>query len=348
MRSTSAPVGTQPSTKRTRERPAWRRSATVTAERGDGVVVLDLAGLARQARDRPAGAAASASRRPPSRRQVGGHALLHGAARAPAHAEVGLDGAGPAPGPTTRAREASLRVELDVGVDVGRRAADVDHHHVATGRPARAAAAGRRRPGPTSGVAPPTTAANSGRREVLATDDVAEEHRTDRGAAESGARTPIRGSNVPGATCGVPAVVEDGATSSRRRRCRPPPGTAARPRRQRVRRSAAAPRGSPRRCPRPAGPRRAARRRSASRPRSVRAPADVTRPPLDSATRRPASAVTSCSCRRRRCAAPRPLTSRPGPGRPARGHLARQVGPAGLPALQHVGVQGGAVGGAGD
>ena len=99
---------------------------------------------------------------------------------------------------TSRLERRVLRVELDDAVHVGGRAADVDDHDVA-GAGARQAAASSSTPvSTTSGVAPCTMRDEVGpAAEVLAADHVGQEHLADRGpGADSGARTPIRGTTL--------------------------------------------------------------------------------------------------------------------------------------------------------
>ena len=84
-------------------------------------------------------------------------------------------------------------------VHVGGGPADVDDHHVA--RPDRSASRPRASSSTpvstTSGVAPVTIAAKSvRRRQVLAADDVRQEHLADRGPGRVGASTPIRGTTL--------------------------------------------------------------------------------------------------------------------------------------------------------
>ena len=117
---------------------------------------------------------------------VRGQALLDRGHRAPAHAEVALDGAGDRDGGDHLPREAGvLGVQLDHGVHVGRRAADVDHHHV-TGTGVLLVEAVReqldRGEHHVGGGAADHRGEVGPLRQVLAADHVAQEHLADRGA----------------------------------------------------------------------------------------------------------------------------------------------------------------------
>ena len=229
--------------------------------------------------------------------------------RGPAHAEVALDGAGDRGGGHHLAGQAVLGervvgIGLDDRVHVGGRPADVDDDHVAgTGQPVDAAGQQldpgehhvRRRAAHHRGEVGPG-------REVLAADHVGQEHLADRGAGRVGGEdADLR---APRCRRGRAARLRrPGSRPPRRgrRRCRPPPpGRSSRSRPGRGRRRAA-PRRCRRRCRRSAAPRPA----RSSAPRGSRDPRSggrlatpmtaTTLPPLLSATRRPASAVTSSS-----------------------------------------------------
>ena len=110
--------------------------------------------------------------------------------RRPAHAEVALDGAGHRRGRDHLAGEAAvLGVELDDGVHVGGRAADVDDHHVADARALGVEAAGEQLDAgehDVGGRAADHRGEVGAGAQVLAADHVGQEHLADRGPRRVG------------------------------------------------------------------------------------------------------------------------------------------------------------------
>ena len=169
--------------------------------------------------------------------------------------------------------------------------------------------------------------------------------------APSGASTPIRGTTLSVTTWGTPRAGQDRGRPRRGPRRRPPP----RPDRASPRPRAAAParavrRRCRRRCRRSGARRPAARLRARLAPgRRSRARTPTTLPPLDSATRRPASAVTRASLPTTAIRSPPPAlehASTSAVGRPR--VLVDEGGQAGVVPVEDVGVDRRPVRGRGD
>ena len=242
---------------------------------------------------------------------------------------------------------AVLGVELDDGVHVGGRAADVDHHHVAgTGcsasSPRQQLDAGEHHVGGRAADHRGEVGAGA---EVLAADHVREEHLADRGPGAVGASTPIRGTTLSASTCGDRRPQDLAPPRRWRRRCRPPrPGRSSRPR--------PAPRAAVEQhlgvaAVGAADQQHDVRELGASAARSSLAGQRRPRPPCrrcDSATRRPASAVTSSSLPTTAIRSPPPALEQASTSAPAaRGRPARQRGQAGVVPVQDVGADRGRV-----
>ena len=305
----------------TRDRPACRRRARSPRPRGDRLVLASLGvGRRQEATGRRCGVRRRRGGR--RRRSPASCAGLPRGDRAPAHAEVALDRAGDRGGGHDLAGEPGVLVgsSSTTRVHVGGRPADVDDHHVAgTGRPSTPRASTSTPVSTRSGVAPRTIAVKSARPlsclpPITWARNISRIARAGRvGREHADPRHHVVGQDVRQLR---PAIA---ATSSRavdvaghHHRARP----AAAPTR-RARRRAAPPRCR-RRCRRSAAPRPARVVRASStvgrlvgRPRPSTA---TTLPPLESATRRPASAVTSSSLPTTAIRSPPPaLRSTPAP-----------------------------------
>ena len=291
------------------------RPAGVAAQRepdggaGDRLVLVAL-GVGRRA-GRPAPLRDGAPRRASATgRPVGRRRCLDRGHGGPAHAEVALDGAGDRRGRDDLAGQAVLAqagvgVELDHAVHVGGRAADVDDHDVArAGVPVVEAAGQQLDAGEhdVGGGAAHHRGEGAGRRSVRllrclppitwARNISRIAARADAGGEHADAGHDVVGQHVRD------AAEDRGDLGAAPRRCRPrPPGPASRRPRARGRRASSTsllPPSVPPVSSTTSG--RSAAGRASVRPAPPAAASTCTTlPPLDSATRRPASAVTSSS-----------------------------------------------------
>ncbi len=164
---------------------------------GDRLVVLDV-----DVGDGQVRRVARAHRRRGDEPRVGAErGGLHGARRRPAHAEVALDRAGlRRRGDDVAGQPGGLGIEVDHGVHVGRRTADVDDDHVPRCR-GEHLDPGQDDVGRRSAHDRAEGGATVTRAERLAADDVAEEHLADGGASAGWVQHPdlrqhVRGEHV--------------------------------------------------------------------------------------------------------------------------------------------------------